>query len=130
MEDLYVDVSVGPIGADMEGLTRMAVDAITAIGSCEELKGIHQSVGLSNLSVMLPKLANDGCLLKLNIESAFLTLCVPKGLDTIIGTPGRKYEVLAEDNFILKGVKEALELDGIEAIMKIQELYNAAPAPA
>jgi cobalamin-dependent methionine synthase I len=125
-EDVFIDVSVGPVGADTEGLTKMAVDSIKLIGADESVKGLHMSVGLSNISIMLPKEATDGSLLKPQIESAFLTATVPYGLNTIIGTAGRKYECLAEDNIVMKGFNEALSLGGFDSIMRIQELYTAA----
>lgn len=126
LDDLFIDVSVAPIGADIMGMTRMAVDAINKIGSDENLKGIHMSVGLSNISVMLPSKAIDGSPLKTQIESAFLTLTVPKGLDTIIGTAGRNYELLPDDNLVMRGVREAIDLEGYDTILRIQEMYKAA----
>lgn len=123
LSDLFVDVSVSPIGADMEGLVKMAIEAIRKIGSHSELKGIHMSVGLSNISVMLPNLALDGSNLKLGLESAFLTETVPYGLDTILATPGRKYQMLDEDDFVLKGFRDAINVGGFESLMEIQKLY-------
>jgi 5-methyltetrahydrofolate--homocysteine methyltransferase len=124
VHDLFVDVSIGPIGADMEGLTRMAVDAVRAIGADPALKGIHMSVGLSNIGIMLPKQASDGTKLQPQIESAFLTLTVPFGLDTILGTAGRDYVLLPADNLVMRGVAESLALDGIDAVLRIQQIYQ------
>lgn len=124
MDDLFVDVSIGPIGADMEGLTRMAVDAIRAIGADPDLGGIHMSVGLSNIGIMLPKHASDGSPLQSQIESAFLTLAVPCGLDTVLGTAGRDYALLPADNLVMRGVRESLDLDGIDAVLRIQQIYQ------
>ncbi len=124
LDDLFVDVSVGPIGADTEGFTRMAVDAIGMIGSDPALAGMHMSVGLSNISVMLPKEASDGSPLKQQIESAFLTLAVPNGLDTALATAGRGYERLSDDNLVMRGVREAMALDGIDAVLRIREIYQ------
>ena len=124
-DDLYLDVSVGPVAADMEGLTRMAVRAIRRIGMSPELKGVHMSVGLTNLSIMLPVKTPDGRPLKELLESAFLTNVVPSGLDTILGTAGRGYRLLPPDDPILIGFNEALELSDVEAIMRIQQLYMA-----
>lgn len=128
INDIIVDVSIGPVGADTENLTRMAVDSIKKIGLDDDLKGIHMSVGLSNISIMLPKHAANGTLLKPQIESAFLTLTVPYGLDHIIGTSGRNYELLEENNMVMKGFKEAIELDGFDTIMRIQEIYSGVCA--
>jgi cobalamin-dependent methionine synthase I len=124
-DDLFVDVSVGPIGADMEGLTRMAIDAIRAIGSDPALAGIHMSVGLSNISIMLPKDASDGSPLKSQIESAFLTLAVPLGLDTVLASADRDYRILPADNLVMRGVREAIALDGIDTVLRIQQIYRS-----
>lgn len=125
-DDLLVDVSLFPMASDTEGLTRRAVDAIGLIGSDPVLRGVHQVVGLSNLGIMLPKLALDGSRLNVKLESAFLTLAVPRGLDTILGTPGREYQFLADDDFVLRGFKEAIELEGFETLLRVRELYQAA----
>ncbi|HBE04226.1 MAG TPA: dihydropteroate synthase DHPS [Spirochaetia bacterium] len=123
INDIFIDVSVCPVAGDMEGLIRMAVESIKKIGSDRELKGVHMSVGLSNISIMVPPQALNNSPLKLYLESAFLTNTVPFGLDTIIGTPGREYKNLPENDFVLQGFNEALKLDGIEAVMRIQKLY-------
>lgn len=123
-DDIFIDVSVCPVATDTEGLTRMAVRAIRSIGQDPFFKGVHMSVGLSNISIMVPPKTKDGLPLKELLESAFLTNTVPYGLDTIIGTPGRNYQMLQADNPVLRGFNEALELDDIEALLKIQELYQ------
>jgi 5-methyltetrahydrofolate--homocysteine methyltransferase len=123
LSDIFIDVSVSPIGADVEGLVKMAIESIRKIGTHSELDSIHMSVGLSNISVMLPNTALDGSNLKLGLESAFLTETVPYGLDTILATPGRKYQMLDEDNFVLKGFRNAINADGYESLMEIQSLY-------
>lgn len=124
-DDVFIDVSLGPLSADTEGITRQAIDSIRLIGADPDLKGVHTIVGLSNLSVMLPKLALDGSLLKVHLESSFLTMAMPLGLDAILGTAGRDYRILDEDNFVYTGFKEALELGGFESILRLQELYKA-----
>lgn len=125
-DDIIVDVALGPIGADQTGLTRMAINAINSIGSDERLKGVHMIVGLTNLSIMLPKLAIDGSILKPQIESAFLTMTVPNGLDMILGTPGRDYRILDDNNMVMQGFREFLELDGLKAIKRVRKLYKKA----
>ena len=123
-DDLFVDVSVGPVAVDLEGLTRVAIDSIRKLGASPWMNGVHLSVGLSNISIMVPAKATDGSPLKLLLESAFLTNTVPYGLDTIIGTPGRDYKLLPKDNFVQKGFDDAMELSDVESIMRIQELYQ------
>lgn len=124
-DDLIVDVSLFPIASDTEGLTRRAIEAIRLIGSDPELRGVHLIVGLSNLSIMLPKRACDGSCLKTKLESAFLTLTMPYGLDTILGTPGREYALLPDDDFVLRGFTEAIAQDGFEILLPLRELYRA-----
>lgn len=124
-DDIYVDVSLAPMASDSEGLAGMAVDAIERIGTNPALRDIHMIVGLSNLSIMLPSKAIDGSSLKVQLDSAFLTRTMPYGLDTILGTPGRDYRILPEDNFVLKGFDEAISLGGFESIMRIQKLYRS-----
>ncbi|MBI24278.1 MAG: dihydropteroate synthase DHPS [Roseibacillus sp.] len=126
MDDLFIDVSLGPLSADMEGMTRRAIDSIRLIGADSDLRGVHTVVGLSNFSVLLPKLAVDGSLLKIQLESAFLTMALPLGLDTILGTAGRDYQILDDDNFVNCGFREALELDGFETILRVQQLYRTS----
>lgn len=122
--DLYIDVSVCPIAADLEGLIPMAVAAIKQIGGDPYFAGVHMSVGLSNLSIMVPAQTRDGRPLKELLESAFLTNTVPYGLDTIIGTAGRNYQLLPPDDPVLIGFNEAIELADVAALMRIQELYQ------
>ncbi|MBI5799155.1 MAG: dihydropteroate synthase [Verrucomicrobia bacterium] len=124
LDDLIIDVSLAPIATDSEGQTRRAIEAIKLIGRDSELKGVHLIVGLSNLGIMLPKFALDGSRLSTKLESAFLTLTLPHGLDTILGTPGRDYQMLPPDDFVLQGFQEAIALDGFETLLRIQQLYK------
>ncbi len=128
IDDLIVDVSLGPVAADTEGLTSTAVNAIEMIGCDPSLHDIHMSVGLSNISIMLPKRAIDGKLLKTRIESAFLTMAVPLGLNFVIGTPGRNYRILPKDDLVMTGLREALQMGTFESILRIQELYAGVTA--
>lgn len=124
LDDIFIDVSVCPIATDMEGLIPMAVDSIRAIGQDSYFKGVHMSVGLSNISIMVPPRTKDGLPLKELLESAFLTNTVPFGLDAIIGTAGRNYQILPPDNPVLVAFNEAIRLTDIDALMRIQELYR------
>lgn len=124
IEDIFVDVSVTPLSVDMEGLTAMAIEAIDLIGGDEELKGINMTVGLSNISIMLPKNASDGTLLKSQVESAFLSMTVPKGLNHIIGTAGRDYRYLEEENFVYSKFRQAITSDGMDSLVAVQEMYQ------
>jgi cobalamin-dependent methionine synthase I len=125
-DDLIVDVSLFPMASDTEGLTRRSLDAIQLIGRDPGLRGIHLIVGLSNLGILLPKQARDGSRLSTKLESAFLTLAMPHGLDTILGTPGRDYQLLPDDDFVLRGFQEAVALEGFDTLLKLRELYQTA----
>jgi len=124
LDDLLIDVSLCPVASDSEGHTRRAVEAIHLIGCDPELRGAHLMVGLSNLGILLPKVSLDGGRLSTKLESAFLTLTVPHGLDTILATPGRDYQILPEDDLVLRGFKEAIALDGFDTLMRLQQLYR------
>ena len=125
-DDLIVDVSLFPMASDTEGLTRRSLEAIQIIGRDPDLRGVHLIVGLSNLGILLPKQARDGSRLSTKLESAFLTLAMPHGLDTILGTPGRDYQLLPEDDFVLRGFQEAVALEGFDTLLKLRELYQTA----
>ena len=97
--------------------------AIQLIHDDPDLKGVHMSVGLSNFSVMLPSKRADGSPTKGPLESAFLTLAVPLGMDHVIGSVKRKYEVLPPEHPAMKCVNDCLTLDGFDVIMRVQEYY-------
>lgn len=124
LDDLFIDVSVGPVGADTDGKTRMAVEAVKRVGSDAALKGIHQCVGLSNISAGLPQKTEAGLAVRPLMESAFLTLTVPHGLDAVIAAAGRDFRLLADDDPALVGFQEAILLDGYRTVMRIRDIYK------
>lgn len=123
-DDLIIDPGIAPIGADTEGVTKMALDAIRLIRQEADLRGVHISVGLSNFSAMLPSKRADGSPIKIALENAFLTLAVPLGLNYIIGNVAKDYKLLNETNPAYKAVTEAIELGGFESIMRIRQFYT------
>jgi cobalamin-dependent methionine synthase I len=125
LDDLFIDVSVSALSSDTDGMTKVAIDAIKAIGTDPKLKGIHLVGGLTNISGQLPAEAVDGSPLKPQIENAFLTLTLPYGFDTIIGTPWKEYAILPDDNFVLRGFKEIIALSGLDALRRVRKLYTA-----
>lgn len=124
MDHIFIDVSVTPLSVDTEGLTRMAIEGIKLIGADPELKGINMTVGLSNLSIMLPARASDGTLLKTQVESSFLSMTVPKGLNHIIGTAGRDYRLLEDDNMVYRKFRQAVASEGMDSLLVVQEMYQ------
>jgi 5-methyltetrahydrofolate--homocysteine methyltransferase len=125
MSDVFVDISVNALIVDTTGMTRATLDGIRAIGSDPDLKGINISGGLSNIGQQLPPKAADGSNLKEQLEFAFLTLAVPMGMNTVLGTPWRDYQPLDEDNFVLETLREFLELSGSKALKQVRRFYKA-----
>ena len=118
-----VDPGISPIGADSEGRFQCLMGAIRLIHEDPALKGVHMSVGLSNFTVMLPPKRADGSPTKGPLESAFLTLAQPLGMDHVIGSVKRKYELLADDHPAMLCLNDCLKLEGFDVIMRVQEFY-------
>ena len=123
ISDVYVDISVSALIADTTGGIKATLDGIQMIGGDPELKGINISGGLSNIGQQLPAKAADGSDLKEQLEYAFLTLAVPSGMNTVLGTPWRQYQSLPEDNFVLQTFTGFLELTGSKALRQVRRFY-------
>ncbi|MFZ0980653.1 MAG: dihydropteroate synthase [Candidatus Acidiferrales bacterium] len=121
--DILVDVTIHSLISDLEGLTKMALDAIRAIGEDPELKGVHIMGGMTNIGNMLPPLKFDGVSLRQLAENAFLTLAVPLGFDTIMGTPWNDFRLLPDDNVVLQTLKDFTELKGLDAMRRLRKLW-------
>ena len=120
---MIVDVGIGPIGSDTEGMLKRVLDSIGLIHRDPDFKGIHLSVGLSNFTHMLPAKRADGSPVRAELESAFLTLAMPLGLDTIIGSVNRKYEILPAGHPALECLGDLRSLDGVEAVERVRDFY-------
>ncbi|MFI5356853.1 MAG: dihydropteroate synthase [Opitutales bacterium] len=120
-----IDPAISPIGADSEGRFHCLMGAIRLIHDDPALRGVHMSVGLSNFSVMLPTKRADGSPTKGPLESAFLTLAVPLGMDHVIGSVKRKYELLPPEHPALRCLNDCLTLEGFDVIMRVQEYYSS-----
>ena len=118
-----IDPAISPIGADSEGRFHCLMGAINLIHADPDLRGVHMSVGLSNFSVMLPPKRADGSPTKGPLESAFLTLAVPLGMDHVIGSVKRKYDLLPLDHPAMLCLNDCLKLEGFDVIMRVQEYY-------
>lgn len=123
-EDIYVDLAIAPIASDMAGKTRNILRAIEILGTDSSLRGIHLMVGLSNHSQGLPPKIKVGFGLRGIIESAFLTLAIPLGLDTVLATPANNYRILPSGNFVKEGYQKVLNQDGVGAVMAIRDIYS------
>lgn len=125
LDHIFIDMSVSAIIADTEGLNRATVNAIHMIGADPELEGLHMMGGLSNIGQQLPPKAADGSDLKHCLENAFLTLTVPHGFDTVLGTPWRGYAPLPEEHHVMRAYRHFLEQSGSNALRAVRKFYKA-----
>jgi 5-methyltetrahydrofolate--homocysteine methyltransferase len=124
-DDILLDMSVSAIIADTDGLNDNTLQAMTLVYRNPALKGVHMMGGLSNIGQQLPPRALDGSDLKHSLECAFLTVAVPRGLDTVLGTPWREYHPLAEDNYVLQAYRTFLASRGSNALRAVRKFYRA-----
>jgi len=124
-DDMIFDPGIAPIGSDLEGNLARLIKTLEMIQQTPDMKGVHVSVGLSNFTVMLPSKRKDGSPVKSPLESAFLTLTVPLGLDYVVGSVQRKYSILEEGHPALVCVKKCLEsADGFTALSTVRNFYK------
>ena len=123
VRDCILDPGISPIGADSDDQFLRLMQSIHRIHADPAFRGVHMSVGLSNFTVMLPPKRADGSPTKSPLESAFLTLAMPLGLDHVIGSVKRKYETLPADHPALQCLTDCLNRTGFDVIMRVQEFY-------
>jgi cobalamin-dependent methionine synthase I len=116
---VILDPGIMPIGSDTKGDFRRLMDAMALIHQDKELAGVHMSVGLSNFTAMLPTKRGDGSPAKSPLESAFLTMAMPMGLDTIVGSTKRHYAIVTDGDPALQCLRDVLKVEGVEAVMRI-----------
>jgi cobalamin-dependent methionine synthase I len=122
--EIILDPGIMPIGSDSKGDFKRLMNAISLIHNDKDFAGISMSVGLSNFTTMLPPKKADGSPVRGPLESAFLTMAMPLGLNTIIGSVHRKYSILKEDDPAMLCLKDVLTLEGIDAIMRVMIFYS------
>jgi cobalamin-dependent methionine synthase I len=122
--DCIFDPGIAPIGSDSEGNLGRLLSAMEIIHNDADFADVHFSVGLSNFTVMLPPKRPDGGPVKGPLESAFLTRAMPLGLDMVIGSVVRKYELLPPDHPAMQCLDDCLRLGGFESIMRVREFYK------
>lgn len=123
VSDCIIDPAIAPIASDSDGHLKRIIETMRLIHNDPMFKGVHMSVGLSNFTVMLPPKTAAGAPTKAPLESAFLTIAMPLGLDFVIGSVKRNYELLPADHAAMKCVQDCLKLDGFDVIMRVQEFY-------
>jgi cobalamin-dependent methionine synthase I len=122
-DDCILDPGIAPIGSDSEGNLKRLVRAMELMHADAALAGTHASVGLSNFTVMLPSKRADGSPVKGPLESAFLTKVMPLGLDMVIGSVKRSYDILPPDHPAMVCLEECLKLDGFDVPMRVRDFY-------
>lgn len=123
-DDCIIDPGIAPIGSDAQGSLHRVVAAMELIRDDPELAGVHVSVGLSNFTVMLPPKRADGSPLKGPLESAFLTKTMPLGLDMIVGSVRRNYQLLPPDHPAMVCLEDCLRATGFDVIMRVRDFYS------
>ena len=123
-DDLIFDPGVAPISSDSEGNLIRLIETMRRLHADPMFAGCHASVGLSNFTVMLPSKRQDGSLVRSPLESAFLTRTMPLGLDYIIGSVKRNYEILPDDHPAQQCFDDCIKLGGFDAIMRVRQFYK------
>ena len=123
-DKIIFDPGIVPVATDSEGMLRRVLEGIKLIHADPDFAGAHISLGLSNFTVMLPSKRADGSPVKGALESAFLTLAMPLGLDMIIGSMLRRYDLLPAGHPALVCLQDILRLEGFDAIMRVIEFYS------
>ena len=122
--DLIFDPGIAPLGSDVEGNLARLLAALERIHGDPDFAGVHASVGLSNFTVMLPPKRRDGSPLKGPLESAFLTKAMPLGLDMVIGSVKRDYQLLPPGHPAMRCIEDCIRAGGFESIMRVREFYS------
>lgn len=122
-DDYIIDPGIAPIGSDSEGNIHRLIAAMELIHNDNYFAGCHASVGLSNFTVMLPPKRQDGSPVKGALESAFLTKAMPLGLDMVIGSVKRNYELLTPNHPAMVCLEDCLKLKGFDVLMRVREFY-------
>jgi cobalamin-dependent methionine synthase I len=123
-DQAIIDPGIAPIGTDCEGQLKRVLESLALIHADPFFAGVHMSVGLSNFTVMLPSKTKSGSPVKGPLESAFLTLAMPRGLDTIIGSTIRKYEILPAGHPALACLEDILQLEGYDTLVRLKDFYG------
>ena len=123
-DQIILDPGIMPIGSDSKGDFKRLIEAMKLIHQEPDFAGVNMSLGLSNFTAMLPSKRADGSPVKSPLESAFLTMAMPLGLNTIIGSVHRKYSILKEDDPAMQCLHDVLKLEGVNAIMRVMKYFS------
>ena len=125
-DDCILDPGIAPLGSDSEGNIHRLVAAMERIHADPFFAGCHASVGLSNFTVMLPTKRPDGSPVKGPLKTPFLTKVMPLGLDMVIGSVKRNYELLGPDQPAMQCLDDCLKRTGFDVLMRVREFYTSS----
>lgn len=123
-DDCIIDPGIAPLATDTDGNLRRLMGALALMRADPAFAGVHVSVGLSNLTVMLPPKRADGSPVKAPLASAFLTRAMPLGLDMVIGSAKLPYTLLPEGHPALLCFDACLAAEGFDVLERVQEFYS------
>ena len=103
LDQIIIDPGLAPVGADTYGLVNIGLDAMQKINADPDLKGVHFIVGLSNFAWGTPKGVRE------QLENAYLTLAMERGLDFALANPEKAPGPLPSDHPMVGKLREALE---------------------
>ena len=108
LEDIVVDGLVATVGADKEA----AIKTLDTISFCHD-NGYATVCGLSNISFGLPE--------RMNVNTAFLTMAISRGLTMAIANPSQEMLVNAAFASDLLRNKDGADIRYIERMQRIAE---------
>ncbi len=115
IEDIVVDGLVATVGADPQA----AMNTLETIGYCHD-NGFATICGLSNISFGLPE--------RMNVNTAFLTMAISKGLTMAIANPSQELLVNAAFASDLLRNKDGADIRYIERMARYNKDGRDAPA--
>ena len=125
VEDCIFDVGIAPLAIDSENLTRRTVESISLISGDRDFKGCSFVIGISNFTHMLPpRRPSDNLPLRSTLESALLTKLQSLGLNMVVGSVKRNYQLLQPDHPAMICLEKVLQLDGFDTIMHVQSFLT------
>jgi len=122
-DQIIIDPGLAPVGADTYGLVNIGLDAMRLIGSDPDLRGVHFVVGLSNFAWGTPKGVRE------QLENAYLTLGMERGLDYALANPEKSPGPLPADDPMVDKLRQALA-QGRAAAGETQETAGYRQAEA
>jgi len=102
-DQIIIDPGLAPVGADTYGLVNIGLDAMRLIRKDPDLRGVHITVGLSNLAWGTPKHIRP------ELEKAYLTIAAEAGLDFPIVNPESAREPLPANDRMVGLLRDALD---------------------